>query len=292
MPQPTSTQVHVDAILTNISVAYFQQQQNFIASRVFPIVPVAKQSDKFFKYTKNDWFRDEAQRRADATESAGGGYNLTTDSYQADVYAFHKDVGDQTRANADAPINVDREATEFVTSRIALKMETQFVSNFFTTGIWGTDSTPTNLWSDYTSSDPIGDVETGKRDDSFHNGLRAKHSGVGLRRVHSVEEPSRPRGSHQVHIKQRSHRGRHGQPVRRAARDGRQERQSHQQRRRHGSVRIQLRQERPSDLLGTFRWTSPAFGWLRDVLDGRVAGLGRHHRDEPHPHGVVQSRPN
>ena len=164
MPQPTSTQVHVDAILTNISVAYFQQQQNFIASRVFPIVPVAKQSDKFFKYTKNDWFRDEAQRRADATESAGGGYNLTTDSYQADVYAFHKDVGDQTRANADAPINVDREATEFVTSRIALKMETQFVSNFFTTGIWGTDSTPTNLWSDYTSSDPIGDVEAGKRE--------------------------------------------------------------------------------------------------------------------------------
>lgn len=163
MPQPTQSAVHVDAILTNISVAYFQQNQNFIATRVFPVVPVSKQSDKFFTYTKNDWFRDEAQRRADATESAGGGYNLSTDSYQADVYAFHKDIGDQTRANADAPINVDREAAEFVTSRIALKMETQFVSNFFTTSIWGTDSTPTNLWSDYTSSDPIGDIETGKR---------------------------------------------------------------------------------------------------------------------------------
>ena len=163
MPQPTQSSVHVEAILTNISVAYFQQNQNFIATRVFPVVPVSKQSDKFFTYTKNDWFRDEAQRRADATESAGGGYNLSTDSYQADVYAFHKDIGDQTRANADAPINVDREAAEFVTSRIALKMETQFVSNFFTTSIWGTDSTPTNLWSDYTSSDPIGDIETGKR---------------------------------------------------------------------------------------------------------------------------------
>ena len=163
MPQPTSSQVHVDAILTNISVAYMQQADNFIATKVFPVVPVSKQSDKFFTYTKNDWFRDEAQRRADATESAGGGYNLSTDSYQADVYAFHKDIGDQTRANADAPINVDREATEFVTSRMLLKMETQFVSNFFTTSIWTTDSTPTNLWSDYTSSDPFGDIETGKR---------------------------------------------------------------------------------------------------------------------------------
>jgi len=163
MPQPTQNQVHVDAILTNISVAYMQMQDNFIASKVFPVVPVSKQSDKFFTYTKNDWFRDEAQRRADATESAGGGYNLGTDSYQADVYAFHKDIGDQTRANADAPINVDREAAEFVTSRLMLKMETQFVSSFFGSGVWATDYTPSNLWSDYTSSDPLNDVETGKR---------------------------------------------------------------------------------------------------------------------------------
>lgn len=163
MPQPTQNAVHVDAILTNISTAYMQQAKNFIATRVFPIVPVSKQSDKFFTYTKNDWFRDEAQRRADATESAGGGYNLSTDSYQADVYAFHKDIGDQTRANADAPINVDREAVEFVTSRLLLKMETQFVANYFTTSVWGTDYTPSNLWSDYATSDPISDIETGKR---------------------------------------------------------------------------------------------------------------------------------
>lgn len=163
MPQPTSSQVHVDAILTNISVAYLQQQSNFVASRVFPVVPVEKQSDKFFKYTKNDWFRDEAQRRGDATESAGGGYNLTTDSYRADVYAFHKDVGDQTRANADAPINVDREAAEFVTSRLLLKMETEFVNSYFTSGVWATDNTPSNLWSNYSTSDPLEDVEVAKR---------------------------------------------------------------------------------------------------------------------------------
>lgn len=163
MPQPTSSQVHVDAILTNISVAYMQKSENFIANKVFPIVPVDKQSDKYYTYTKNDWFRDEAQLRADATESAGGGYNLSTSSYSADVWAFHKDVGDQTRANADAPINVDREAAEFVTSRLLLKMETQWVSNFFSSGIWGTDSTPSNLWSDYTNSDPLNDVEDAKR---------------------------------------------------------------------------------------------------------------------------------
>jgi hypothetical protein len=149
--------------MTNISVAYMQKQENFIASRVFPMVPVDKQSDKFFKYTKNDWFRDEAQRRADATESAGGGYNLTTDSYRADVFAFHKDIGDQTRANADSPINVDREAAEFVASRLMLKMETEWTTAFFGSGVWGTDITPSNLWSAYSTSDPLVDVEVGKR---------------------------------------------------------------------------------------------------------------------------------
>ena len=52
-----------------------------------------------------------------------------------------------------------------------LRRELQFVSDFFTTGVWGTDvtgvaSSPTSgqtlQWSDYTSSDPIADIETAK----------------------------------------------------------------------------------------------------------------------------------
>ena len=139
MPQPTLSQVHIDAPLTNLSVAYMQKQENFIADKVFPIVPVDKKSKKFFVYRKNDWFRDEAQRRADGTESAGSGYNLDTDSYSADVWAFHKDVGDQVLANADAPLTPLREASEFVTHRLLLRRELQFVTDFFTTSVWGTD---------------------------------------------------------------------------------------------------------------------------------------------------------
>ncbi|NBO54041.1 MAG: hypothetical protein EBU84_05490 [Actinobacteria bacterium] len=162
MAQPTSGDVHVDAILTNISVAYIQEQNAYVASKIFPTIPVEKQSDKYFVYTKGDWFRDEAQLRAPSTESAGSGYSLSTATYSAAVYAFHKDVDDQVRANADAPLNPDRDATTFVTQRMLLRQEIQWASDFFTTGIWANDVTPSNLWSDYTASDPIGDVETGK----------------------------------------------------------------------------------------------------------------------------------
>lgn len=172
MPQPTGSQVHVDSILTNISVAYMQNADNFIASKVFPIVPVDKQSDKYFTYTKGDWFRDEAAKRAGGTESVGSGYGLSTGSYSCDVFAIHKDVDDQTTANADNPLNPKREATEFVTNRLLLRQEKQWVTDYFAGSVWGnTDQTgvasspSTNQfvqWSDYTSSDPIEDIEAGK----------------------------------------------------------------------------------------------------------------------------------
>jgi len=162
MAQPTANDVHVDAILTNISVAYIQDQASYIANRVFPLIPVEKQSDKYFTYNKGDWFRDEAQLRAPATESAGSGYTLATSTYSTQVYAFHKDVDDQVRANADTPLNPDRDATQFITQRMLMRQEVQWTSDFFTSGVWANDVTPSALWSNYTSSDPIGDVETAK----------------------------------------------------------------------------------------------------------------------------------
>ena len=161
MPQPTSLDVHVDAILTNISVAYMQESYAFVASRAFPQVSVNKQTDKYFTYDQADFFRDQVQRRADGTESAGTGYGLSTASYSCDVYALHKDIGDQTRANADAPLNPDMDATRFLTQQMLIRQEVEWAAAAFTTGVWGTDATPSTLW-DAASSTPIADVETAK----------------------------------------------------------------------------------------------------------------------------------
>jgi hypothetical protein len=162
MPQPASSDVHLDQLLTNISVAYMQSQANFVAPKIFPIVPVDKQSDKYRTYTKNDWFRDEAEKRQGATESVGSGYTLSDTAYYCDKYAIHKDIDDDTRRNADSVHDLDKEATEFVSQRLLLRQEIQWAADFFASGIWGTDVTPANLWSSYATSDPILDVEAGK----------------------------------------------------------------------------------------------------------------------------------
>lgn len=167
MAQPTLAGVHVDRPLTDISVAYVQNAENFISNRVFPVVPVDKASNKYFVYDKNDFLRNDVQKRADATESAGSGYDLTTADYSADVWATHMDIGEQVMANYDIPLFPMRDATVFVSQKMMQKQETEWVSSFFTTGVWGTDITgaasgTNTYWSNETSSDPITNIETGK----------------------------------------------------------------------------------------------------------------------------------
>lgn len=164
---PNRSQIHIDRALTNISVAYMQDAENFIADKVFPIIPVQKQSDLFFKYKKDDFFRDEAQVRADGTESAGGDYDIEQSApYYCRVYAFHKDVTEQERVNADEPLNVDRDATEFISQKLLLKREVEFMTKYFQSGVWGTEIQ--GVASDATAgqalqwnnpaSDPIADI--------------------------------------------------------------------------------------------------------------------------------------
>lgn len=161
MPQPTLSDVHVSVPLTDLSVQYTQSTDVFVASQVFPMVPVRHQANTYYQYRRNQWFRTDAQLRGPGAESAGTGYTVTTGSYACDVYAIHKDIDDQTRANADAQIALDADATRLVTTHLLQRREQAWVTSFFASSIWGTDVTPTNKWDDYAAGDPIGDLRTG-----------------------------------------------------------------------------------------------------------------------------------
>ena len=161
MPQPQLQSVHINRPLINISTAYIQDDANFVFNKVFPILPVDKQSDLYFQYEKDALLRDEAQLRAPGTESAGTGYGLTTASYNAQVWAIHDDVPDQIIENSDAPLQPLADSTIMVTQKLLLRQENLWVGSFFKSGVWGTDFTPSALWSDFAASDPVADVKTG-----------------------------------------------------------------------------------------------------------------------------------
>lgn len=142
MANPTPADLHaVNVPLTNFSVAYMQEQDNFIAHRAFPVVSVPQQSNRYYVYNRADWNRAEARVRAPATESAGGGWTLTTDTYFAEVWGIHKDNSEQDYANADTVFNLDSDATRWVTQQMLLRQDIEFVNAFFGTGKWTGDQT-------------------------------------------------------------------------------------------------------------------------------------------------------
>lgn len=179
---PLQSAVHVDQLLTNLSVGWWNDESTYLASRVFPNVSVDRQSNKYRIFNKNDWFRSDAAKRADTAEANIVDYTLSTDTYFADVYALKTLIGDQTRANFDQPGSLDQDSTRLLIQKMLLQKDIQFAADFLATGKWGLDKagvasaqsgTQFRQWSDYANSDPIIDIENGKTYIASTTGIEA-----------------------------------------------------------------------------------------------------------------------
>ena len=133
---PTAGDVHVNMPLTNFSQKFLQDADAFVGMTAFPNLPVAKQSDLYYVFDRADFYRDEAEERADGTESAGGSFDLSTEPYFARVYAFHKDVTDRQRANQDTPVQLDQSATQYVTHKLLIRRERVMQAGLFAGNLW------------------------------------------------------------------------------------------------------------------------------------------------------------
>lgn len=179
-PDPNS--VYVVSELNAISVGFMLNPEMLIANRLIPSVPVTIQSAKYATYPRGYFFRDEMKKRADGAESAGGGFGIDwTQSYYADVWAFHTDAGSQMRANARS-VDVDRSCTSLVTNKALIRRELFFYENFFKAGVWTTEivgatsggggTADTNLgWLDVTAR-PIRQIKKAIRSGQTITGVK------------------------------------------------------------------------------------------------------------------------
>lgn len=185
---PTQGDVHVNRPLTNVSIAFIQSADNFVASQVFRNINSPSKSDNYFSYPRGEFNRVAMKLRAPATESAGAAYKVEKEVFNTEVLALHKDVDDQIRANQDQPISLDMEATRFLSLQGMLKKEVDWADNFFKTGLWSfeadgeaarsadfslTEAANNNLvyWNNAASS-PIEDVDLAVRTVQENTGFR------------------------------------------------------------------------------------------------------------------------
>jgi hypothetical protein len=158
---PLERDVHVDAVLSGVSIRYSNEEM--IADQVMPVIPVKKESDKYYTYTRA-WRLPQSQRAAGA-EANEVEWNVDTDTYSTEEYALKDLIPDRVRDNADNPLDMDVDTTENLTELITLGREKRVADVAFAAGTYGTQTSAlagANRWDDYAGSDPIGDVRDAK----------------------------------------------------------------------------------------------------------------------------------
>ena len=158
--------------LTNMSMAFFQDPADFVATSIFPVCPVQLSATYYYTFSKADLARDNVQRKP-----AFGRVNPAIMGQEDNTYKCEVDqvlVGiDQIatlnyqRSRAPGVADPRRAKVRFATEQMLLHQDILFASKFFNSGAWsnvktGVASNPSTnqflKWTD-SSSDPIGQMD-------------------------------------------------------------------------------------------------------------------------------------
>ena len=150
--------VHVDAPLTNVAIKY--RNMALVAERILPIVPVAKESDKYYIFRKEELVLEKALRAAGA-EAKEITWDVDTSTYSAEEYALKHLVPDRIVNNADNPVRPKITSTQKLTNKLLLAQERRVQQLVQNTTYVTAGATPSTQW-DQSSPNIEGDVDTAK----------------------------------------------------------------------------------------------------------------------------------
>jgi len=165
-PRPTPADRHYDKVLSNVGLAFFQSKEKYIAGRVFPSIPVSKQTDAIRVYSVADLLRIEAEEMGEGTAAPQETGTFSHITYGCKKYGKGDYLTPADLANDDGPIPPDQILIEQLTQANMTKMERTWAAANMATSKWDHDcqgqaAGPTGkqfLQWDKANSDPIQDV--------------------------------------------------------------------------------------------------------------------------------------
>lgn len=166
-----------DIYLTNVSVAQFQKPDDFVAHKLFPIVPVRLPMGKFYKFNKGDLARPNMGVKPAFGSVAPSVFSHDEDSYSVEVYQSLLGVdliSAQPYARAGAPGVIDPKVAKakVCAEQTKLFMDMMFAEKYFKSGVWeqeytGSASAPSGnqfYQFDNANSDPVEFIDKLKTD--------------------------------------------------------------------------------------------------------------------------------
>lgn len=131
-----------NAYLTNMSMAFFQDPGDFVATSIFPICPVQLSASYFYTFSKADLARDNVQRKPAYGKVQPAIFGQTDDTYKCEVDQVIVGIDqistlDYQRSRAPGVADPRRAKVRFATEQMLLHQDIIFAQNFFHAGVWG-----------------------------------------------------------------------------------------------------------------------------------------------------------
>lgn len=168
-----SSSIYVSPALTDMSVANLQDDTRFIATRVFPMLKVPKQSAMYWTWPSDALMRNSVEKRAPGDESAGKDFEYKlAGPYNCERWALHVDLDEFVKANVDDVLDLDRDATVYLNQQMLVSKEVKFNLQFLTAGVWTNDVAVTNGQWTAPGSTPIDDCEKAIEAVKLKSGIR------------------------------------------------------------------------------------------------------------------------
>lgn len=155
---PRSSDIHRNRPLENISLAF--KNDRLIASALSPSVPVQHESDTYYVYSQDSLIMP-ATLRGNGAVANQATWNVSTSSYTLNEHALRDLVTDRDRDNADTPIKMDIDTTEYLTEKILMRREIELQQLVQTSATWAnsTSLTTTLKWNTSTTN-PITQIDS------------------------------------------------------------------------------------------------------------------------------------
>lgn len=155
---------YVDQALTNLSQAWMNDSADFIAEKIFPVIPVDKKTGKYWAYNKDNLIVPSSTLRTGEAQTQRASFGKSLNDFgPLSEHALKDFVSKDEYEMTDSPLNVDTDVTNFLNGQMAIAEEQDLATMLSDTAIVTQNTTlsGTSQWSDYSNSDPIADIKAG-----------------------------------------------------------------------------------------------------------------------------------
>ena len=117
---------HQDAMLTNFAKKFVNNE--LIADRIAPAVPVGRQTDKYWIYGRESQELLEHQLRASGAPAERIRLTLSTDTYSCQSHALAAEISDEGRAGYADAGDIEQDAVQAMIGKILLQREDELAT--------------------------------------------------------------------------------------------------------------------------------------------------------------------